>query len=64
LNFPVADHSELVVPCAIRARQYIRVVDWRSSAGVKLVLPPAFSAMPVPLAATGENPVLSAIWNS
>jgi hypothetical protein len=32
------DHSEAVEPWIIRARQYSRVVGWRSSSTVKLVV--------------------------
>jgi hypothetical protein len=69
-----ADHAEVVPPCDTLARQYIRVVGWRSTVGVKLVWPPVPSATPA-WVTTANNPEMvdavvaeksdrSEIWNS
>src|SRR5690606_1492235 len=45
-NRAVVDQGDDSAPCVTRARQYIRVAGWRSTAGVNVVVPPAPSAIP------------------
>ena len=73
LKLLVADQPDVVVPCVMRARQYNRVVGWRSTSGVYEVVPPApsgmlgfcattaYAAKLVPVVAKSA---LSEIWNS